>query len=86
MLFTLKNWHDSDMFAWLQVFTSAGTCLFVEWVQLWAVIQRCRNALNWEGAFVLVNVVNTVVLGPVVQKPANANLGLKINQRFCFSC
>ena len=23
---------------------------------------------------------------PVVQKPLNANLGLKVNQGFCFSC
>ena len=25
-------------------------------------------------------------LGPVVQKLVNANLGLKVNQGFCFSC
>ena len=25
-------------------------------------------------------------LGPVVQKPFNANLGLKVYQGFCFSC
>ena len=25
-------------------------------------------------------------LGPVVQKPDNANLGLKVNHGFCFSC
>ena len=25
-------------------------------------------------------------LGPVVQKQVNANLGLKVNQGFCFSC
>ena len=24
--------------------------------------------------------------GPVVQKPVNANLGLKVNRGFCFSC
>ena len=23
---------------------------------------------------------------PVVEKPANANVGLKLNQGFCFSC
>ena len=27
-----------------------------------------------------------MVQGPVVQKPVNANLGLKVNQDFCFSC
>ena len=26
----------------------------------------------------------TSVQGPVVQKPVNANLGLKVNQGFCF--
>ena len=26
------------------------------------------------------------ILGWVVQKPVNANLGLKVNQGFCFSC
>ena len=26
------------------------------------------------------------VQGPVVQKQVNANLGLKVNQGFCFSC
>ena len=25
-------------------------------------------------------------LGPVVEKPVNASLGLKVNQGFCFSC
>ena len=24
--------------------------------------------------------------GPVVEKPVNANLGLKVNRGFCFSC
>ena len=32
------------------------------------------------------NVVFVQDLGRVVQKPVNANLGLKLTQGFCFSC
>ena len=35
---------------------------------------------------VFVSILLFIVLGPVVQKPVNAILGLKVNQGFCFSC
>ena len=50
----------------------------------WFEPGHCRRVVSLDKK--LYSTLSLFTQGPVVQKQVNANLGLKVNQGFCFSC
>ena len=52
---------------------------------IWKINMKLNNYI-WENIGTQKISYRVQDQGPVVRKPVNANLGLEVNQGFCFSC
>ena len=50
------------------------------------LIKPSTQISGWKPQMLPIDFPKNILLGQVVQKPVNTNLGLKLNQGFCFSC
>ena len=71
---------------WLQL-RILYTCPDISWIEYLPMSGLNRDPMGWKGRVKCHHLRRQCkLLGPVVQKPVNANVDLKVNQGFCFFC